>query len=177
MSEVDWAAVKALAYEEAATTPQSWLNLADDLRRAAEAVWAPFEDALPRPGRPSRAKSSPFGYGAVFLMLAGLAIENLAKGLVVQRKPPEIKDGKAVGIAGHGILARLKSAAVPLTNQDREFIRRLEMFVSWAGRYPIPLHVAQMKVEKTIHTTDGDQFKALFDRLKTLLLRLVKESQ
>ena len=138
MSQVDWDAIKALAYEEAATTPHLWLRSADDLRRAAEAVWASFEDALPRPGRTSRPKSFPFGYGAVFRMLAGLAIENLAKGLAVQRKPPEIKRGKVVGIKWHGILPHLKSAEVPLTDQDREFIRHLEMFVLWAGRYPIP---------------------------------------
>jgi hypothetical protein len=176
MSRVDWDAIKALAYEEAATTPHLWLRSADDLRRAAEAVWASFERALPSPGRPSRPKS-PFGYGAVFLMLAGLAIENLAKGLAVQRKPPEIKRGRVVGIKGHGILPHLKSAKVPLTGQDREFIRRSEMFVLWAGRYPIPTDASKMQVEKTINTTDGDHFKALYEQLKTLLMRLMKESR
>jgi hypothetical protein len=172
MSQADF---KAVAYAEAAATPHFWLMSAEDLRRAAEVVWFPFEEALPRPGRPYRGESFPVGYGAVFLMLAGLAIENLAKGLKVQKNPPEIKQGKAVGVTGHGILAPLKSAGISVTDNDREFIRRLEMFVSWAGRYPVPTDASKMQVEKMIVTTDGSHFKALYDRLKALLKALMKE--
>jgi hypothetical protein len=134
MSQVDWKAVKAVAYEEAATTPHFWLLSAEDLRRAAEAVWVRFEEALPRPDKPYQGESFPVGYGAVFLMLAGLAIENLAKGLKVQGHAPEIKDGKALGITGHGILRPLKAAGISVTDHDVKFIGRLETFVSWAGR-------------------------------------------
>ena len=112
------------------------------------------------------------GVGLAILLLAGLAIENLAKGLWILENPEELSNDRLPKrlSKGHEMTVDLfQEADIRLTTKEKAFITRLQVFVTWAGRYPVPKHVDNMKVQKTFRTDDFEQFKKLFDRLKALL--------
>jgi hypothetical protein len=85
----------------------------------------------------------------VYLMLAGLALEALAKGVLVA-------DGRLTvyatsekldfkwGMPEHLTPEMLTSAGIELTDEEREMVIRLAMFVRWAGRYPAPKVAAEL---------------------------------
>jgi len=72
----------------------------------------------------------------------GLALENLAKGICIARDPNVVKDDRYVGHAIHLLLDLLNHAKVTLSKEESELVERLETFVIWAGRYPIPRQLA-----------------------------------
>jgi hypothetical protein len=74
-------------------------------------------------------------------LLAGLAIENLLKGVVVIRYPIEEAHGRRKmpwGRSGHDLCALAALAGFVVNQTDREFLHRLSQFVAWRGRYPFP---------------------------------------
>jgi hypothetical protein len=75
----------------------------------------------------------------VAMLLAGLALENLAKGLVIRR---EGLDGAALpkGLSSHETRRYLDRAKVELSAAEQKLVSRLEAYVVWAGRYPVPKH-------------------------------------
>jgi hypothetical protein len=111
--------------------------------------------------------------GRVFFLLAGLAIENLVKGLLVQRLsfgsnftslPRELK--------GHGIKERLRRLRINLSPEEEQLVRRFEIAVTWAGRYPVPRDADEMHgTGTTTRVTDAQEFGAFYDRLESLLSR------
>jgi len=103
-------------------------------------------------------------------MLAGLAIENLAKGLwilenaervISGRLPPELKSHERT-------IELLRGAKAPLTASERAFLRKLKELVVWEGRYPVPTKVEKL-TQNIFEHGEFEQFTKLFDRLKALL--------
>jgi len=76
-------------------------------------------------------------------MLAGFAIENLAKGLIIEGRSfsPTERDRLVKELTSHDLLRLLDDAGVALTEDETYLVERLETFLVWAGRYPIPLTV------------------------------------
>lgn len=76
----------------------------------------------------------------------GIALENLLKGRAIELyliKNPnaafnninQLKDEVWHTKTGHGLLSLVESCNVTLTDEEFEFFQRLEIFVSWAGKY------------------------------------------
>jgi hypothetical protein len=84
--------------------------------------------------------------GQVFMLLAGLVVENLLKGLAVARRP-EIVQPRATNPkrlfdwpgSGHVSRRLAQEAGVELTEEEARVVDRLEVFTTWGGRYPVPL--------------------------------------
>jgi hypothetical protein len=73
-------------------------------------------------------------------------------------------------LKGHGIRARLRRLKISLSPEEEKLVRRLEIAVSWAGRYPVPLAAAEMRGTGTItRVVDGDEFSMFYERLNALL--------
>jgi hypothetical protein len=104
------------------------------------------------------------------MLLYGLSIENLAKGLIV----------KATGkwMEGHDEKKLLKEASVILSSQEEDFVIRLTAFVEWAGRYPIPKSVEKICVPQIatsapwvplpFSTNERELYNKLFTRLESM---------
>jgi hypothetical protein len=72
----------------------------------------------------------------VAILLAGLAIENLAIGLKVRREG--VRNGRLPGgIGKHEIAKYLKDVEFKLSQPERRIAARLERYVKWQGRYPV----------------------------------------
>jgi hypothetical protein len=139
------------AHEAAGENPLAWQASARDLLTGATVV---------------KAKVQAVGDGlmdtltAVQAMLLGMALECLLKGAYIKRyrvweeedkAHALVKDGKLVRPADtgdHQLLQWADAAAVSLSQQERSALNRLTDFVVFAGRYPIPVRVQDMRPVK-----------------------------
>jgi hypothetical protein len=156
-----------------ANDPVQWQGAARALRDCAELVFgAHFAavDALAK-GDLSKQVRNHLGTGGVFFFLAGLAIENLVKGLLVQRRvATTTTSALAEELPRHGILDRLKKLEITLSQREAKLARRLEAAVPWPGRYPVPTKAAHMRGTGIFsQRTDCDEFVAFYTRLDELL--------
>jgi hypothetical protein len=128
--------------------PYAWQFHAEELKGAADAVVERYErDELP---------VMTFRYmDSVYVYLMGMAIENLLKGIHVAKRPELIKlkkepvKNKWLGyklhddLHWHNLTALAKQLKkryhIDFTDDELEMIALFERFVTWAGRYQVPL--------------------------------------
>jgi hypothetical protein len=93
------------------------------------------------------------------MMLYGLGIENLAKGLiVVGGGSAAVNNGKLREWPGpsHSLKTLLDNTGVQLSEQEEDLVVRLTAFILWAGRYPIPKLTKNMYIpQSNIDPPDG----------------------
>ena len=116
------------------------------------------------------------------MLLYGLSIENVAKGLIAKANPPAVVNGKLRkwSGSGHNQKELLKEAGVTLSPQEEDLVTRLTAFVEWAGRYPIPKDVENMCVPQRnidpstpwvplpFSTNEREVYDKLFARLESM---------
>jgi hypothetical protein len=111
-----------------ATLPVTWLLKADELLAAFE---------LPLANEPESQSHRP-RLSSVAFMLAGFAVEDLIKGLLVQKGTGVESKGR-FQLHSHDSLTLADHAALPLTEEEHLLLERLQDYLTWVGRYPIPL--------------------------------------
>ena len=146
-------------FDSTAKSPLGWQLSARQLKRAADIVRAVSDNAAEeqvkrilqevadgtlRDG--SRAMSEQevalmldSSLIGVYLMLIGLAIENLAKGVLVARDPDCINVKGEFKHKGHNLLALIESCKICISPGERDMLRNLTEHTMWRGRYMIPL--------------------------------------
>jgi hypothetical protein len=77
-------------------------------------------------------------------LLGGLAVENLLKGRLIATGQPPIKNGRFT-LDTHNLPELARKGAVDLTAEEWTLLERLQQFVRWGGRYPIPREVEAMR--------------------------------
>ena len=124
-------------YGLACSQPYLWMLKAQEIRRAADVLWKQFVDEITAfsNGNDSPAPS----FGCTAMILYGLVVENLlkdglsSKGLAVSSSGNFDQKSHALDDLAHNL-------GLVLTDAETELVERLQHFVEWAGRYPIPLH-------------------------------------
>lgn len=96
----------------------------------------------------------------VCLLLEGLAVENLLKGIIYSRDPDLVIESKknlelADNFIHHKLCDLYVSAELArnikgIDPETKEILRVLEQFVVWRGRYPVPLNLQELKNAKPI---------------------------
>jgi hypothetical protein len=146
-----------------ARNPLNWLASADRLKRASDQlreVWlddlgdlfSGFEEVVrramagdPRPFRES--------VGPVSMLLAGFALENALKGVLIAREPDRFVQPKARKPdrivdwgrrRGHDLAWLASEARLSVTEEERRALEKLTVFIDWAGRYPVALWASEM---------------------------------
>jgi len=128
----------ATLFERAAAEPLTWRLTAESLAQAARVLLPSIEEHMRATlaGEPLSGEPPLTG---VYMLLIGLAVENLVKGLLVARHDGPTSDGKlAKDLKSHQLLDLLKRARIRLDDDQSYLVQRLEAFVVWAGRYPVP---------------------------------------
>lgn len=126
-------------YQIRLKSPAAWALSARRLRQAARVLWDLHQKDLK--GLIDGQRISTLAHletAPVALMLEGLAVENLAKGALVRAKPPSESRSLPSELNHHKVGQLLKKAGVSLAPEEMALIERLERFVVWAGRYPVP---------------------------------------
>ncbi len=116
----------------------TWQLSAASLRYASEVLFAQLERDLARPRGNGTFKSYRPSLNPTGLMLAGLMIENLAKAALVSRGSPLDKKG-AISLKSHKLLDLVEGLGVKLSEEEALLLERLTEFITWAGKYPVPL--------------------------------------
>jgi len=114
----------------------------------------------------------PFDHGPTFLMLGGLSLEALSKAVIVQR----LARGQGGTVAalprenmiGHSVRSLIERVGITLTYREAELADRLQAYVSWAGRYPLP-KPSQPQADLIVRDDDFDTLNAVYRRLDSLL--------
>jgi len=121
--------------------PRTWEIKAAELEYAAEVLWKRQVNDFPL--QLSAKVAPPVSIG-VALMLYGLAIENLAKAVIVAGGSPLDKKGR-ISFNVHKLAELVSKAKIRVTHKDKIFLQKLTEFVEWAGRYPVPLSFQKMQ--------------------------------
>jgi len=164
-----------------ANSPEAWMRSGETLRECAVILGALHTVSI-RAALSGDTSESALRYlsgtGQVFQMLAGLAIENLAKALLVHRKLVSVTKGRITrsDLQAHGVETLLGRARVKLSKEERRLIRRLDKAVDWSGRYPVPLTSTTLTMQgQHVSTLTGpEEFTTLFRRLASELPPLGK---
>jgi hypothetical protein len=129
-------------FERTAELPVTWRLMAESLLRAARAL-VPLIEADWRAAQDPDQQEFEHPVAEVYMLLAGLAIENLAKAMLVEGSPtPVTKRGVLVRrLLSHDLMRLLDQTGLTFTAEEIDLAERLQVFVQWAGRYPVPVRV------------------------------------
>lgn len=182
------------------TTPELWGHRACNLAYSANLIYqrsslagkALFGEESPQNGTPeaqqliSESSMSPIAY-----MLAGFAIENVLKGLIIQQinAEPSTIDGDVrlrKLTTTHDLTQLAKDAGIDPEDAVAELLSTLTEFLVWVGRYPRPRKLKDYMKEpdpligrKTRDPSTSDNqwlvFVRLFNELVPRILRPVKK--
>jgi hypothetical protein len=165
-----------IKYDLACSEPYLWMRKAQEVRRAADVLWSQFTIEL-KAFSNGEDSEEPF-FGDVAVMLYGLTIENLlkaglaAKGLAISSKGN-------FGQKSHNLQSLSADFGLALLPEEAELLERLQHFVEWVGRYPIPLYREGLyprdlldgskSVLYGLSTADGGHITNLIQKIEALL--------
>lgn len=123
---------------------RSWQLSAFRLSRSAKIIWKQVEEDWE-----SRSKNfiegeyniswedfkANISISNVFMLIAGLALENYLKAVCIAKNGQFNKQLKT-----HDFVKLVNLSQINFSTKEEELIERLECFVIFAGRYPAPLH-------------------------------------
>jgi hypothetical protein len=180
-------------FDETGAVPTHWLWSARKLRKAAEMILREFEHLgqlappgepvalvplIPRKGQMLDGPIEGHELAPIFMMLAGLALENAFKGVCIKKSPQTVKGGRLpTWLTSHNLAQLSGRAQVSMTRAEKELVERLHVHVMWAGRYPVPKDATGWQIHRVASSTlktaklafwlgsDGVIFRRLFDKL------------
>jgi hypothetical protein len=171
-----------MTYKSAASDPRQWLSYARSLKYTSNLLKPVFieEHKTPRPR--GQKNYFPITVSPIYLMIVGFAVENYLKGIYVISNPDIIENDKLVKLNRHDILKLLYELKFEISKEEIYLVERLEEFVLWAGRYPIPAkferlipkkHREGTKFDFIVYSlpTDVEIAQKLLERLEERLMK------
>ena len=150
--------------------PKAWAARAEMLCVAAHGLaelwrqdWDGLEGGRPPAECPYILASWPV------LMLAGMALETLAKAVIVRQCGAEWKGRFPRNLGTHAVARLLDRAGVALTADERELAERMTDLVTWFGKYPVPKNPGDMKFGVPARLEDLEVFSRMYSRVAALL--------
>jgi hypothetical protein len=151
--------------------PTEWAAYADELKHAADLLHKQEGKGLivwvDHTGH-SRSKSH---VSRSYILLAGFALENVLKGLIVLANPQYVSSGKLdPKLRDHDLikLSRQVEGLVLSPDEQRLCAIAREAIPYW-GRYPVPKKAEELKEEQLLTTGFHETFLGLYHRLRDSL--------
>ena len=112
----------------------------------------------------------------IYRFLLGMSVENLLKGIAVAHGAnPTAPDGKLTKpFKSHRVSSlpgAIDRSRLPISKDERKTLERLEGYVVWAGRYPLPT-CAEHFSAKTATSEELAAERDLWDRLYDHLVQI-----
>ena len=160
-------------------TPLQWLSSAQRLRQAGEVLFnAYLRDLkeLPCDGPPEGLNNLDMDGPATLLF--GLSLENLVKAIRLRKRLDQQPGGKIkFPGTGHQMKKLMDGVQFRLTPDEADLVQRLEQFVIWSGKYPVPKVESDVFLKQNgksselpplaIAPWEKSIFDKLFDKLET----------
>ena len=111
---------------------------------------------------------------SVYFLLAGYALENLIKAILLIQHPEFFKkDESLTGVQSHNLLQLCERCGLKMEEEETALLNKLSEYIIWQGKYPVPLRYDDMwptKAPDGSWKTQGEAFKRReqqdkFDRL------------
>lgn len=119
------------------TKPYFWLVNATALYEAANAFRDKYWPAERR-ARDTKAAYSDFYRGPVYMLLAGLALETLIKGIIVGRNPEVVGSQRlSKKLTNHNLIDLYREAGLRKIKYQNDLLLRLQNYIEIFGRYPV----------------------------------------
>ena len=174
---MDFADYLSTNFQTIAKSPRPWKNTAESLKFAADLLHSKLIELDTRVQLNEKGDllSEAWSVSSIFMMLAGLSLENLIKGILISQDPSIVNGGKFNwGRKPHGLVSLFKQANVLVSSDEKMFLKRLEEFVAWVGRYPLPLATTPLfnRQDRNVPIVglpdDSNTFNNLYNRLITM---------
>ncbi len=166
-------------FELIAQSPGSWLEHAIILRIASRRVWSELEAVIDKTQVDDAVRLEKLAYVRAYMLLNGVAVENLFKALAVKRGLISVSDGeldtrKMNPRGGHGLTTMAQILEIGLTSEETDVLRRLEEYLFWSARYPVPnkagvYNKARGKKTLRLLPTDAEVIESLFTKISQLV--------
>lgn len=168
--------------------PNDWRSLASELREAADLLWNDRSNGLrAEVDHVADVKDGQFVEKTIarkiysisrpFILLAGFAIENLLKGLIVESRPETITSGTLHDSLKSHSLEQLAGQleGIEFSSDELKFLRTAQSAIPYWGRYPIPLNFNRVVPEVGMTEQHYQTFSVLFDRLDRELFFRIRD--
>ncbi|MCO4093304.1 MAG: hypothetical protein HEQ37_01645 [Acidovorax sp.] len=137
-------------YADSVLSSASWVKSARDLVRSLYYLRGPvigfFEAAADIDAVCGLPKEK--DVHGVYLMISAYAIENLLKALIVRDTRPSLNESAPrlpSVVKGHDLNKLADTAGIATTDAGKELLARLAHHAVWAGRYPAPMGMEDLK--------------------------------
>jgi hypothetical protein len=129
-----------------ALSSKVWLLTARGLKNAADIIWQKWYSLSEIGKKKSEIEPSEIvniyeercTFFLIYMMLYGLALENLLKGIIISKNPSNYKNKIRWGKnKGHNLICLTNKISFKLTNDESKIINSLSEAIKWAGRYPV----------------------------------------
>lgn len=153
--------------------PYFWKLKAEALYEAANSFREKYWPTVRKP-RDLDAAYSDFMRGDTYMLIAGLAVEALIKGLIIGKKPELVKSQKlSKKLTNHNLVELYQTAELRNNCSRNNLLLRLQNYVENFGRYPVTKIKRDMeKKTKTRFAGEADFHK--IDRLWDFLISAIK---
>jgi len=143
-----------LEHHRRSKDPAVWFSVGFSLYFAADVLWKRLRPAL-EAWNPDVALTDEqelaLRLRGPFAMLAGMAIEDMLKGAIVQAMPSKERTAPP---KSHDLVELSNKAKRSWNDSQRDLLKRLTTFIVWAGRYPVALTEAGTQEPRTLKSTD-----------------------
>jgi hypothetical protein len=189
MREIIKLKARKVDYATAGNDPERWQAVSSHLLATAQLVWQPIAEGITgyrntrdtvRTPAQTAALEARVRYRGPFFLLAGLAVENQLKALIVRRAIATNPSCTTRDILqqfpkkNHDLVQLAARAGVVLTNGEERLLERLAHWIRWAGRYPIPKHEPDTAFERTTRECDLEDIERLIRKVDNRIRQLQK---
>jgi len=179
-------AVALKAFEVIGRQPFTWVEFAASHRFAANLVLAEFKKALE--ANKTAEETGVYQLGVtlqpIYMLLAGLSLENLLKGICLTNNPALIENGAIKKWPGppHGLKELAVLAGFTVSDSEKALLKRLGDCINWYGRYPVPMKYDRPYPRDLVFESESDMvdwltkdppmIKDLFERMSKIVRQL-----
>jgi len=161
--------------------PDSWLSYAEELEQAAEALWADSGSGLKIEAETklddSLVMKKSSAHSRSYILLVGLALENVLKGLIITSDAKLISSGNLdKSLKNHNLLNLAgRIDGLILSNDEERILRICQDAIPYWGRYPVPLEYQDLKPKEAANNKFHACSCNLHFRLCKWLYELLKD--
>lgn len=155
-------------FEIVGRDPGSWLLSAKTLKVSADLILAEVTKTIETYHPLGRAPGEKQFQILSYMLLAGLALENLVKGILIARNPELITEHLDTTLGRHNLVGLAQRVGGKLSKEETRLLTQLSQYVLWGGRYPIAKNY-QASSERNFSTQDPVKIDSLFERFSSIL--------
>jgi len=163
-----------------AANDREWARTAEDLKREHPSSWGHVLE-----GQELEDSLDMIAGFSIYLLLTGYAIENLIKGIIYSKDPNKLEeDDKNLRfkrslvhhhLANLYVEAGLATSNAKIDHDTKEILDYLEEFITWRGRYNLPLNLQQAKNKKPLPSCISRGGELIPDKINELIGQLISE--